>query len=106
MGSIVVTASFTPGSCSLTAYKLTTGGLEWGKANKDSGANPHGYLPSHYEAVQMLLSERFLGFYMIPEQIPWNYNFNGIKHSTSMKYNLAWEVLEDLGHGSELSDED
>lgn len=37
---VVVTASFTPGSCSLTGYKLTPGGYEWGRANKDSSANP------------------------------------------------------------------
>merc|ERR1712028_215890 len=86
--TIVVTASFTPGSCSLTAYKLTPGGLEWGKANKDAGANPHGYLPTHYAKMQMLLSDRFLGFFMVPDQMAWNYNFNGIKHSTSMKYQL------------------
>ncbi|KAI3836686.1 hypothetical protein MKW92_024921 [Papaver armeniacum] len=48
---IILTCSFTPGSCSLTAYKLTP-----------SGINPHGYLPSFYEKVQMLLSDRFLGF--------------------------------------------
>ncbi len=37
---ITVTASFTPGSCSLTAYKLTPGGYEWGRHNKDGSANP------------------------------------------------------------------
>lgn len=54
---IVITCSFTPGSCTLTAYKLTPGGYEWGRQNKDS-SNPTGYLPSHYEKVQMLLSDR------------------------------------------------
>ena len=69
--------SFTPGSCSLTAYKLTPSGYEWGRNNRDTGNNPHGYLPSHYEKVQMLLSDRFLGFFMVPAQGPWNYNFMG-----------------------------
>jgi pre-mRNA-processing factor 8 len=85
---VVVTCSFTPGSCSLTAYKLTPSGYEWGRQNKDSGANPHGYLPTHYEKVQMLLSDRFLGFYMTPDGGSWNYNFMGVKHSASMKYGL------------------
>ena len=57
---IVITCSFTPGSCTLTAYKLTPGGYEWGRQNKDS-SNPTGYLPSHYEKVQMLLSDRSAG---------------------------------------------
>lgn len=63
--AIILTCSFTPGSCSLTAYKLTPSGYEWGRVNKDTGSNPHGYLPTHYEKVQMLLSDRFYGFYMV-----------------------------------------
>lgn len=39
---ILITASFTPGSVSLTAYKLTPGGYEWGRQNKDASANPGG----------------------------------------------------------------
>ena len=40
---IVITASFTPGSCSLTAYKLTPSGYEWGRASK---GRPRGLLPA------------------------------------------------------------
>ena len=57
---IVMTCSFTPGSCSLTAYRLTPSGYEWGRQNKDTSANPVGYLPTHYEKVQMLLSDRWV----------------------------------------------
>ncbi|KAF2567779.1 hypothetical protein F2Q68_00027767, partial [Brassica cretica] len=85
---IILTCSFTPGSCSLTSYKLTQAGYEWGRLNKDTGSNPHGYLPTHYEKVQMLLSDRFLGFYMVPENGPWNYNFMGVKHTVGMKYSV------------------
>ena len=84
----IVTCSFTPGSCSLTAYKLTPQGFEWGRANRDAGANPQGYAPTHYEKVQMLLSDRFLGFFMVPDNDVWNYNFMGVQMSKSMKYNL------------------
>merc|ERR1711871_1507027 len=86
--AVVITCSFTPGSCSLTAYKITPAGTEWGRANRDAGANPQGYLPTHYEKVQMLLSDRFLGFFMVPESDVWNYNFMGVQHSQSMKYRL------------------
>ena len=34
-----------------------------------------GYSPSHYEKVQMLLSDRFMGFYMVPDVGSWNFNF-------------------------------
>lgn len=76
--TIIITCSFTPGSCSLTAYKLTPSGYEWGAKNTDRGNNPKGYLPSHYERVQMLLSDRFLGYFMVPSQGSWNYNFMGM----------------------------
>lgn len=85
---VLITCSFTPGSVSLTAYKLTPPGYEWGRANKDTSANPVGYSPSFYEKVQMLLSDRFLGFYMTPDVGSWNYNMMGVKFSTGMKYGL------------------
>lgn len=36
----------------------------------------------------MLLSDRFLGFFMVPEDDRWNYNFMGVSHSVGMKYAL------------------
>ena len=30
-----LTVSFTPGSCTLTAYKVTPAGYEWGKNHRD-----------------------------------------------------------------------
>uniref|UniRef100_A0ACD6A9X4 Uncharacterized protein n=1 Tax=Avena sativa TaxID=4498 RepID=A0ACD6A9X4_AVESA len=95
---IILTCSFTPGSCSLTAYKLTPSGYEWGRSNKDNGSNPHGYLPTHYEKVQMLLSDRFLGFYMVPDNAPWNYNFMGVKHDPQMKYSMKLGTPRDFYH--------
>ncbi|KAJ4754388.1 Pre-mRNA-processing-splicing factor [Rhynchospora pubera] len=95
---IILTCSFTPGSCSLTAYKLTPSGYEWGRLNKDTGSNPHGYLPTHYEKVQMLLSDRFLGFYMVPDNGPWNYNFMGVKHTASMRYGMKLGAPREYYH--------
>ncbi|KAH7855572.1 hypothetical protein Vadar_026369 [Vaccinium darrowii] len=95
---IILTCSFTPGSCSLTAYKLTPTGYEWGCANTDTGSNPHGYLPTHYEKVQMLLSDRFLGFCMVPDNGPWNYNFMGAKHKVNMKYGVKLGTPREYYH--------
>ena len=53
--SIVITVSFTPGSCSLTAYKITPQGYEWGKSNKDTSPNPPGYSNVMYEKVRYIL---------------------------------------------------
>jgi pre-mRNA-processing factor 8 len=95
--AIIITCSFTPGSCSLTAYRLTEKGLEWGKANKDT--NDHtGYMPNFYEKAQMLLSDLFLGFYMVPDVGSWNYNFMGVKHHPAMKYGVTLGMPKEFYH--------
>merc|ERR1739838_676845 len=96
--TVIITCSFTPGSCSLTAYKLTPSGFEWGRTNTDKSNNPKGYLPSHYEKVQMLLSDRFLGFFMVPTQGSWNYNFMGVRHDPNMRYELALTNPKEFYH--------
>lgn len=94
----IITCSFTPGSCSLTAYKLTPSGFEWGRANKDSAGNPVGYTQQHYEKVQMLLSDRFLGFFMVPAEGSWNFNFMGVKHTSSMRFGLQLGIPKEFYH--------
>ncbi len=89
---IIITSSFTQGSCSLTAYKVTDSGFEWGKKNMNIAGgitNAQGYNSNCYEKVQMLLSDRFQGFFMVPDGgLGWNYNFQGVKHNVSMDYSL------------------
>lgn len=98
--TMVLTCSFTPGSCSLTAYKLTQKGYEWGKENRDAGAGAQGFVPLHYERVQMLLSDRFYGYFMVPENDVWNYNFMGVKHSAGMEYFLKLGIPREFYHES------
>jgi len=98
--AVSITCSYVPGSCTLTAYQLTPGGYDWGKSNKESANNPVGFSPSHYKKVQMLLSDRFLGFYMVPDTGSWNYNFMGVKHSATMKYGLKLGNPHDFYHES------
>lgn len=95
---IVITTSFTQGSCSLTAYKVTEAGLEWGKKSRNipgGVANAQDYSSNCFEKVQMLLSDRFKGFFMVPRgELGWNYNFQGVKHSVGMDYQLKLDVPE------------
>ena len=100
--AIDVTVSFTPGSCSLRAYQLTPSGYEWGQANRDAdavSAVPPGFATSHYEKVQLLLSDRYSGFFLVPEVGSWNYNFMRVKHSSDMSYRLR------VGNPKEFYDE-
>jgi pre-mRNA-processing factor 8 len=46
----------------------------------------------------MLLSDRFLGFYMVPDTGSWNYNFMGVRHSTNMKYGLRLAPPKEFYH--------
>jgi U5 snRNP spliceosome subunit len=95
---IIITSSFTQGSCSLTAYKVTDVGFDWGKKNMNVAggfANTQGYNSNCYEKVQMLLSDRFQGFFLVPDGgLGWNYNFQGVKHNTSMEYGLKVDTPE------------
>merc|ERR1711871_331248 len=96
--AVVATVSFTPGSCSLAAYRLTPGGFEWGRSNTDMGPSPKGYAASHYEKVQLLLTDRVLGFFMLPAEGGWNYAFMGHKHTPSMRYALQLDNPKDFYH--------
>ena len=99
--TVILTCSFTPGSCSLQAHKLTTKGFQWGKENKNTlnaGGDVQGYAPSCYERVQMLLSDRFSGFFLVPEDDIWNFNFMGVKHSPGMDYNLKLGIPMEFYH--------
>lgn len=73
-------------------------GYDWGRQNTDRGNNPKGYLPSHYEKVQMLLSDRFLGYFMVPSQGSWNYNFMGVRHDPNMKYDIVLSNPKEFYH--------
>jgi pre-mRNA-processing factor 8 len=86
--TITLTVSFTPGSCSLTGYKLTASGLEWGRVQRDALTQSAGYSPAHYQKVPILLSDRMVGSWMVPDTTSWNFNFQGTRFQAGMKYGL------------------
>jgi len=104
--SICITCSFTPGSVSLTAYKLNSSGLKWAKDNKDflsqttqsTMAVPPGYNNNFGEKVQLLLTETFLGSWMVPSTGLWNYNFMGMKFRPEDKYSVIVDNPKDFYH--------
>ncbi|KAB2613441.1 pre-mRNA-processing-splicing factor [Pyrus ussuriensis x Pyrus communis] len=64
---IILTCSFTPGSCLLAAS-------------------------------QMILSDWFLGFFKIPDNGPWNYNFMEVRHKARIKYDMKLGMLREYYH--------
>ena len=100
---VVMTCAFTPGSCSLAAHSVSSSGFEWAlkQSGKDMAAllNPTGYQPAvHTEKKPMLLSDRFSGFFLVPEEGSWNYNFMGARHSPNMQYALKLDTPREFYH--------
>lgn len=90
--SICITASFTPGSVSLSAHSLTVAGFEWGRKNLDTSVNPPGFNPNMSERVQLLLSDRILGMTLVPEGRVWNY---GIGLTQLWSPNISYNMILD-----------
>lgn len=76
--TVTVSVSFTPGSVSLSAWGLTPPGYKWGAENKDTQSDqPQGFTTTMGEKRKLLLSPRFRGFFLVPDDGKWNYSFMG-----------------------------
>ncbi|CDR97537.1 processing splicing factor 8, putative [Babesia bigemina] len=83
VASILCTCTFVRGSCAFLAHRLTPDAL----ISKDV-SNTSALLT----AVQVLISDKYKGFFLVPVDEAWNYNFMGAKHSLHMHYQLQVEV--------------
>ncbi|CAF3453461.1 pre-mRNA-processing-splicing factor 8 [Fusarium graminearum PH-1] len=76
--TVTVSVAFTPGSVSLSAWGLTPDGYKWGAENKDMLSDqPQGFSTTMGEKRKLLLSPRFRGFFLVPDDGRWNYSFMG-----------------------------
>ncbi|KAG5958853.1 Pre-mRNA-splicing factor spp42 [Claviceps cyperi] len=76
--TVTVSVSFTPGSVSLSAWGLTPQGYKWGAENRDmQSEQPQGFTTTMGEKRKLLLSPRFRGFFLVPDDGRWNYSFLG-----------------------------
>ncbi|KAG6033957.1 Pre-mRNA-splicing factor spp42 [Claviceps sp. Clav32 group G5] len=76
--TVTVSVSFTPGSVSLSAWGLTPQGYKWGAENRDMQSDqPQGFTTTMGEKRKLLLSPRFRGFFLVPDDGRWNYSFLG-----------------------------
>jgi len=86
---VVMTVSFTPGSASLAAFRVTPAGLAWGRENRDlASPAPAGFSPAFGVRSALMLTEKVLGSFLVPAGGKWSYNFDGVKWSALMKYEL------------------
>ena len=87
---ICMTASFSPGSIHVVGYEMTPEGFAWGKSNSDMiSEKPAGFSEEFSKKSQLLISDKIVGTYMVPEDEIWNYFFMGSlfneTHSYAMK---------------------
>ena len=98
-----IVVSFTPGSCTISTYCINDAGLKWAadiiESDGSSGAigsvlsNPHSFNESHYNKCNILLSDKYYGYFNVPRAPTiWNYNFMGVKHTATMKYSMQLDV--------------
>ena len=90
--SVTMTISFTPGSVSIGTYNLSQSGRDWGVKNQDMGGNAIGWDQSMGNKAQVLLSDRIMGFFMVPEEGRWNYHFSGAAFMPTMPYSMKLDA--------------
>lgn len=95
--TVVVTLSFTPGSCSLSAYRITSLGYDWAKRQPSAQSlNPQGFQRESFsQPVSVILTESFSGFFLVPTQESWNYNFKGVRFQPENRYCLEPGIPQD-----------
>jgi len=93
--SIVITAAITPGSFSLTGYRLTKKGFDWGKEHRNEPIDNIKSLQirtdGFFEKIEMWLAERYLGYFLLPKDGIWNYfllNMNKYLSQDNRSYDL------------------
>ncbi|KAJ6264576.1 hypothetical protein Dda_0723 [Drechslerella dactyloides] len=81
--TITIDVTLVSGAVSLSAWGLTPSGYEWGAQNKDQSGSemPQGFRMDMGEKCQLLLSDKILGYFLVPENGVWNYSFLGAQFS-------------------------
>ena len=89
---LVITCGFVQGSCILNGYKISPIGYDWAINNENETA----YNENCYEKVQLILSDNYMGYFLIPDNEVWNYNFIGVEPVNNMNYGLTVGVPKDF----------
>ncbi|OWB80202.1 hypothetical protein B5S32_g4460 [[Candida] boidinii] len=89
--STFLSVTFTPGSVTLTSNNLTAEGYNWGLKNLrniGSSVATIGYSESFKKKTPIFLTDRFMGYFLVPSTDIWNYNFIANSWSEDISYNL------------------
>ena len=95
--SIVITCGFVQGSCTLNGYRLSPVGYDWANENVQMNNNNESrFNETCYEKVQLILSDKFMGYFLIPDNEVWNYNFIGVEPVNNMSFGLNLGIPKDF----------
>jgi pre-mRNA-processing factor 8 len=84
--TVTLIVSFTPGSVSLSCWSLTPEGYTWGAQNKDNQSDqPAGFSTAFGKKGQLLLADKIKGYFLVPENDVWSYNFLGSSYGSVEK---------------------
>ncbi len=91
--AIVMTCALTPASSTISVWKPTVEGLQWGAKNsKNLSSRPSlvdGFGGHLFQKQAVYVSGNLQGFFMVPEdQRSWNFNFRGIEHHATLMYGV------------------
>ncbi|VEU19289.1 DEKNAAC100659 [Brettanomyces naardenensis] len=83
--STALAVEFTPGSVTLTASVSTEKGLDWAES-KAGALDVEGFRDSFRKRAPLILTDRFKGFFLVPEMDIWNYSFVANSWSEDMEF--------------------
>lgn len=90
---INLTVSLSTGAVSLAAYNLSDEGYNWGVANKDLISNaPSGFSPQFSTKKQLIMTDKLMGAFLVPDDDIWNYSFLGPVWDANGLYDLKLDI--------------
>lgn len=90
---ITLTVSFTPGSVSLAAFTLEDEGYLWGMKNNDKiSQEPEDFKNSFSSKNQLILTDKLVGTFLVPDDNIWNYAFIGPVWDPNASFDLKIDI--------------
>ena len=76
----------------MNCQKLTPNGFDYSIRNEKKEI----FNENFYEKIQILLTKKFMGVFMISDNEIWNFHFISVEPVINMKYNLILEIQKNF----------
>ena len=68
----------------------------YAELNINVNTNEERFNDTCYEKVQLILSDKFMGYFLVPDNEVWNYNFIGVEPVNNMSFGLNLGIPKDF----------